>query len=187
MVADDPTLLASFASDISFAPSCSPQLIVYPETRADVQSIVQQANVSGTALVPVSSGPPHFRGDTVPAHGGIIVDFSRMRRIRKIDSIERYAMIEPGVTYGELVPTLRAHGLRLNMPLLPRANKSVVASLLEREPTLVPKYQYDYLDPLLTVEVVYGTGDDFRTGSACGPGTVETLKADKVNPWGPDR
>jgi FAD/FMN-containing dehydrogenase len=38
---------------------------------------------------------------------------------------------------------------------------------------------------LLTVEVVYGTGDDFRTGSACGPGTLETLKADKVNPWGP--
>jgi hypothetical protein len=37
----------------------------------------------------------------------------------------------------------------------------------------------------LTLEVVYGTGDDFRTGSASGPGNLETLKADKVNPWGP--
>ncbi len=29
------------------------------------------------------------------------------------------------------------------------------------------------------------TGDDFRTGSASGPGPLERLKADKVNPWGP--
>ena len=50
---------------------------------------------------------------------------------------------------------------------------------------LIPKYQYDYTDPLLTLEVVYGTGDDFRTGSASGPGPLEELKADKVNPWGP--
>jgi FAD/FMN-containing dehydrogenase len=83
------------------------------------------------------------------------------------------------------MPELRARGLRLDAPWLPRASKSVVASRLEREPVIIPKYQYDYIDPLLTLEVVYGTGDDFRTGSASGPGTVETLKADKVNPWGP--
>jgi FAD/FMN-containing dehydrogenase len=35
------------------------------------------------------------------------------------------------------------------------------------------------------LELVYGTGDDFRTGSASGPGSLVTLKADKVNPWGP--
>jgi len=93
--------------------------------------------------------------------------------------------VEPGVTYGELIPQLRAEGLRLSLPFLPRANKSVVASRLEREPTTIPKYQYDYMDPLLTLEVVYGTGEDFRTGSACGPGTLDTLKADLVNPWGP--
>ena len=71
------------------------------------------------------------------------------------------------------------------MPLLPRPSKSVAASMLEREPVLIPKYHYDYTDPLLTLEVVYGTGDDFRTGSASGPGPLEQLKADKVNPWGP--
>jgi hypothetical protein len=32
---------------------------------------------------------------------------------------------------------------------------------------------------------VYGNGEDFRTGSAAGPGSLDTLKADKVNPWGP--
>jgi FAD/FMN-containing dehydrogenase len=184
-VSNEPALLEGFASDISFAPKCSPALVVYPESCAQVQKIVAEANQTKTPLIPVSSGPPHFRGDTVPSRGGIIVDFSRMKRILKIDPVERYAMIEPGVTFGELIPAVRAQGMRLNLPFLPRATKSVVASRLEREPNLIPKYQYDYLDPLLTLELVYGTGDDFRTGSACGPGTIETLKADKVNPWGP--
>jgi hypothetical protein len=89
------------------------------------------------------------------------------------------------VTYGQLIPELKRDGLKLNIPLLPRAAKSVLASRLEREPNLIPKYQYDYIDPLLTLEAVYGTGDVLRTGSASGPGSLETLKADKVNPWGP--
>lgn len=184
-VSEDPALLETFASDVSFAPKCLPGAAVYPRTLADVQNIVREANETKTPLIAVSSGPPHFHGDTVPSRGGVIVDFSRMNRIVKIDPVERYAIVEPGVTYGALIPALRAQGLRLNMPLLPRASKSVVASRLEREPNLVPKYQYDYMDPLLALEVVYGTGDDFRTGSACGPGPLETLKADKVNPWGP--
>ena len=89
------------------------------------------------------------------------------------------------MTYGELIPELKRKGMRLNVPLIPRASKSGLTSCLEREPRLIPKYQYDYVDPLLTLEVVYGTGEAFRTGSASGPGTLETLKADKVNPWGP--
>ena len=36
------------------------------------------ANETQTPLVPVSSGPPHFRGDTVPGIGGaVIVDLKR--------------------------------------------------------------------------------------------------------------
>jgi len=184
-ISDDPAVLESFAGDISFTPSRSPALVIYPQTRQDVQEIGRQASKTGIPLTPVSSGPPHFRGDTVPNSGGVVVDFGRMKRILKIDTVNRYAMIEPGVTYGELIPALKEQGMRLNLPFLPRASKSVVTSRLEREANLIPKYQYDFTDPLLTLEVVYGTGDDFRTGSACGPGTIETLKADKVNPWGP--
>ena len=43
-------------------------------------------------------------------------------------------MIKPGVTFGELIPAVAKEGLRLNMPLAPRATKSVVGSMLSREP-----------------------------------------------------
>ncbi len=184
-IVEDVPVLDDYAKDHSFAFGKAPALAVFPETKDHVQAIVRLANEFMVPLTPVSSGAPRFHGDTLPCRGGVMVDFSKMKRVLKIDAVNRYAMVEPGVTYGELIPELRDHGLRLSMPLLPRASKSVLTSRLEREPVLIPKYQYDYLDPLLTLEIIYGTGDDFRTGSASGPGGLETLKADKVNPWGP--
>jgi FAD/FMN-containing dehydrogenase len=184
-IVSDSCVLKRYSKDCSFIAPGNPLLLVYPEKVEEVQGIVRLANDSRMPLIPVSSGPPRFHGDTVPGQGGVIVDFSRMNRITKIDPINRCAMIEPGVTYGQLIPELKRHGLKINMPLLPRASKSVLTSRLEREANLIPKYQYDYVDPLLTVEVVYGTGDVLRTGSASGPGPLETLKSDEVNPWGP--
>jgi FAD/FMN-containing dehydrogenase len=153
-VIGDPAILEEYASDASFTEGSRPLLLVYPESKDEVKGIVKLANQSKTPLVPVSSGPPRFHGDTLPSQSGVIVDFSKMKRILKIDSVNRCVMMEPGVTYGELIPEVKKHGLKLNIPLLPRASKSVVTSRLEREPVLIPKYQYDYVDPLLTLEVI---------------------------------
>jgi hypothetical protein len=74
------------------------------------------------------------------------------------------------------------------MPLLPRKTKSVIGSMLEREPVIMPLYQWDATDPLTCIEVIFGTGDLFRTGSAAGPGTLEeqwAAKQAQVMPMGP--
>jgi hypothetical protein len=155
----------------------------------EVQKLVKLANETNTPLVPVSSGPPHFRGDTVPGIGGaIIVDLSGMKKIIRVDRARRVAMVEPGVTFGELIPAVEKEGLRLNMPLLPRKSKTVVGSMLEREPVIMPGYHWDISDPLACLEVVFGTGDFFRTGQAAGPGTVEEQWATggvQKAPYGP--
>ena len=156
----------------------------YPESKKALQDIIKAAREKGTALVPVSSGAPHIHGISENKNAET-VDMSKMNNILKISRHDRYARVEVGVTFGDLIPEMAKNGLRLNAPFLPRANKSAIASALEREAVLVPKYQYDYTDPLLTMEVVFGTGDEFRTGSASGPGTYEELKADMVSPWGP--
>jgi len=166
--------LDEYSRDISFANTVRPVCVVKPKTTGDIQKIVNLANKTLTPLVPVSSGPPHFRGDTVPSTGGaIIVDLSKMKKIINIDRARRVAMVEPGVTFGELIPAAEKEGIRLNMPLLPRKTKTVVGSLLEREPVIMPKYQWDISDPLACVEVIFGSGDEFRTGQAAGPGTVK--------------
>ena len=158
--------------------------MLFPEHTQQVCEIICHARESGTGLVPLSSQPPHFHGASENPLAETVC-FSKMNRIMKIDRRSRYARVEPGVTFAALIPELKEHGMRLNLPFLARAGKSVAASALEREAVLMPKYQYDYPDPLLTVETVFGTGDVFRTGSAAGPGSYEESRADKVLPWGP--
>src|ERR1017187_8954336 len=132
-----PAVLDGYAKDISFVNPVRPAAVVRPKTADEVQQIVRFANETRTPLVPVSSGPPHFRGDTVPSVGGaVIVDLSGMKKVMVVDRKRRVAMCEPGVTFGELIPEVRREGLRLNMPLLPRKSKSVVGSILEREPVI---------------------------------------------------
>ena len=166
--------LDAYSSDISFVNAVKPICVVKPKKAGDIQKIVKLANETQTPLVPVSSGPPHFRGDTVPSIGGaIVVDLSGMNKIINVDRARRVAMVEPGVTFGELIPAAEKEGIRLNLPLLPRKTKTVVGSLLEREPVIMPKYQWDISDPLACLGVVFGNGDEFRTGQAAGPGTIE--------------
>ena len=125
--------------------------------------------------MPVSSGGPHFHGDTVPSvPAAVIVELTRMNRILRVDRRNRMAVIEPGVTWAALQPALAEHGLRVTPPLAPRANKSVVASLLERQPTLIPRYNFHLPEPLRSCGVVWGSGATMFTGEAgSGPADLE--------------
>jgi FAD/FMN-containing dehydrogenase len=188
-VSQKPALLEEYASDMSFVNTVRPAYVVKPRNSDDIAKLVKLANQTQTPLVPVSSGPPHFRGDTVPGTGGaVIVDLTRMKKIIRVDRFHRVAMVEPGVTFAELIPAVEKAGLRLNIPLLPRKSKTVVGSMLEREPVVMPKYQWDISDPMACVEVVFGSGEVFRTGQAAGPGTIEEQWAAggaQKTPYGP--
>jgi FAD/FMN-containing dehydrogenase len=188
-VSADAATLDSYSRDISFVNAVKPACVVKPRNLKEVKDLVALANETKTALVPVSSGAPHFRGDTVPGIGGsIIVDMSGMKKILNVDRARRVAMVEAGVTFGELIPAAQKEGIRLSMPLLPKKSKSVVASLLDREPVVLPGYQWDIADPLACIEIIFGCGDEFRTGQAAGPGTIaEQWKVGAVQkaPYGP--
>lgn len=164
---DDPEILDAYSHDLSFTQPIKPQLLVKPHNADEVRAIVNWANQTKTPLVPVSSGQPRFHGDTIPGvNGVVIVDLSEMKNIMRIDRRNRIAMIEPGVTYPQLQPELAKEGMRLTMPLVPRSNKSIMTSLLEREPTLIPRQQWSILDPLRCTEIVWGDGNILRTGDS---------------------
>ena len=188
-ITDKTKTLDEHSKDFSFVNTLRPDYVIKPRNADDIAQVVKLANETKTPLVPVSSGPPHFRGDTVPSSGGaIILDLSGMKKIMRADRYHRVAMCEPGVTFGELIPAVEQQGIRLNLPLLPRKSKSVVGSLLEREPVIMPKYQWDISDPLACLGLIVGTGEEFRTGQAAGPGTIEeqwAAGAVQKAPYGP--
>jgi FAD/FMN-containing dehydrogenase len=169
-----PDVLAAFSKDSSFVSSIKPACVVKVKNLEEVQKLVKLANEAQIPLIPVSSGAPHFRGDTVPGTGGaVIVDLSGMKRVIHISRKHRMVMFEPGVTFGELISAVAKEGLRLNIPLAPRKTKSVLGSLLEREPVTMPIYHWDIGDPSGCFEIVFGNGDLFRTGASAGSGTIE--------------
>ncbi len=186
----DEELLKNYSKDLSFLPGKSPICIVWPSKTKEIQRTIKLANQLYFSLIPVSSkGYLRQNGDTIPRkENSVILDLSKMNRILDVDKKNRVIMIEPGVTYGELVPLLKKKGLRLSLPLLPNASKSVLSCVLEREPTIIPRYTWDSSDPLLCTEVIFGTGDLFRTGTAAGPGTIKQQRKTgqaQINPMGP--
>ena len=187
-VRNEPEFLASLAGDRSFTRGFAPDAVVSPGDRDEVQELVQWARAIQTPLVPMSSGGPHYHGAAVPSvPGAVIVDMQRLNRILRVDRRNRVALVEAGVTFGDLVPALAREGLAAYLPVAPRAKKSVVAGMLEREPVTWPNHHWDATDPMLCVEVVWGSGDRMRTGEATSPDPLELQweqgKA-QLNPFG---
>jgi hypothetical protein len=189
-ISNDPDLLESYSMDLSFVKGKIPKYVVWLKKTKQIEEILKLANKIGFSIVPISSSSPlRYHGDTIPQKdNSIIVDLSRMNKILSIDRKNRVIMIEPGVVFEQIIPILKKKGLRILQPLYPREGKSVLTTALERVPTTIPRYQWDSSDPLLCTEVVFGTGDLFRTGTAAGPGTIKKQKKSgqaQVNPMGP--
>ena len=156
-----------------------PWLVVSPAASQQVQQVVRLCARHQVPLVPSSSGV-HSHGTPLPRDGGIVLDLRRMDRVLAVDPENRVVRVEPGVTWGRLQEHLEGYGLRGLIPLLPHPQKSALTSTLEREPMLIPRFEYG--EPLLTLEVVFGTGEVLRTGAACvGEGGI----AQGVQPEGP--
>ncbi|MFW9818070.1 MAG: FAD-dependent oxidoreductase [Candidatus Thorarchaeota archaeon] len=189
-ISKDPNLLKKYSEDLSFFPKNEPKYIIWPENRKQIQDILKSANSLKLSIIPVSSpsGPRHH-GDTIPRHSNsVILNLSKLNKVINIDKKNRVVMIEPGVTFGNLIPILHKKGLKLLMPLSPRISKSVLTAALEREPITIPRYMWDSSDPLLCTEIFFGNGELFKTGTAAGPGSVKQQKKSgqaQVNPMGP--
>ncbi len=162
--------------------------VVEPPSPESVAEIVTVAGANRIGLTPRSSTGDARFGRSNPRKGAFAIDLSGLDRVLRLDARERVVILEPGVSYRTLDGMLQEEGLRVNHPLLPPSGKSVLASVLDREPPLIPKYHWDFTDPLLCCEVIFGTGDMFRTGSAAWSKSLEAqweAGMFQKNPLGP--
>jgi FAD/FMN-containing dehydrogenase len=164
---DSAAALSAFAADTDTASQHMPRAILKPNSTEQVLELLQWANGSGAAVVPVSSTGRRRRGDTVPqVDAAIIADLSGMNRLLHADSRDKISIIEPGVDFASIDRLLLPHGLRAFRPLAPRAGKSVIASYLEREPLIAANDHWDVADPFGGTHLVLGNGQSMPTGTA---------------------
>ncbi len=87
-----------------------PSFVVLPETIEQVSKVVALCNDLGVPVTPRGAGSA-TTGATVPEEGGVVICFSRMNRIIKIDPVELTATVQPGVVTGYLQKEVEKQGL----------------------------------------------------------------------------
>lgn len=85
-----------------------PDIVVYPESREEVQGILK---IASKYSVPVTIvGTQNLILGNRPLKGGIVVDVMGMKQIHKVDTEHGYVVVEPGVTVEQLMERIRPKG-----------------------------------------------------------------------------
>lgn len=84
--------------------------LVRATCRADVVATLRWASTNGVAVITRGAGTG-LSGGANAIDGCVVLDVSRMNAIRRIDTAERVAVVEPGVLNGDLSDAAREHGL----------------------------------------------------------------------------
>lgn len=143
-----------------------PPLTVHrPRSIDDVIRLVQQARLNKHPLYPVSRGFNWGYGSSSPVTEGCsLVDLSGMNRILNADKISLsnpVAVVEPGVTQGQLYEFLRLHCPQLTFNVTGSArDTSIIGNALDRG----VGYFGPRKDDLFGLEVVCGSGKVLKTG-----------------------
>jgi 4-cresol dehydrogenase (hydroxylating) len=154
--------------------------VLRPVCVEQVREIVQVANAHHVPLYPISTGNNWGYGSAQPVqHHNVVVDLSRMNRIIEVNTELAYAVIEPGVTQGQLYEHLQRHrtSLWLN-PTGAGPHCSILGNTLERGFGIGPNG--DHFLSQCGMEVVLATGEILRTGF----GHYDGAKAEYVYKWG---
>lgn len=139
-----------------------PEAVVYPTNKQEVKDIVHFAKENKISITPFGIGSG-LEGQIIPQHGGISMDFSLMKNILEIYPDDFIAVVQPGVTRGQLNLQLKKHGLFF--PVDPGVDATLGGmSATNASGTNSVKYGVTR-DQVLALEVVLADGRIINTGS----------------------
>ena len=99
--------IQDYLKDMADYPS-EPLYVLRPDSTPQVSKIVAKANETSTAIVARGAGTSLTGASS--AHNSIVVDFTRMNKVLKIDTVNWYAHVEAGVVLEDLNEELKKYG-----------------------------------------------------------------------------
>lgn len=165
-VSDKPQDLYPYSYDMTEAIHHMPDFVVLPESVKEIVELVKFCNTKKIPIVPYVSGN-NVGGLTIPNYGGIMCDMGkRMKKIIKVHESMMYAIIEPGVTFGQLKKYLDRHhpNLKYGYGFFP-PYASVLANAILSGLTNLSCCYGGMADWINGLEVVLHNGNVVRIGS----------------------
>lgn len=149
---------------------------VSPSTTEEVQALVNLARETGISVLTCNDGTllPEELGQQA-----ILMDFSRLTLIERIDTRNLVAHIQRGVTWEQLNAELRKLGVKTYAPVAANSESVVECVVARSVGKGVTKYP-DY--PLMNMKVVLGDGTIHKTGTH----SLNEEAADGRNEGGPN-
>ena len=86
-----------------------PDVVVFAQSAAEVQAVVESCNRHGVPFVPRGAGTS-LAGGCLPVGGGVMISLTRMKEILEINIRDRYAIVQPGLVNLNLTRTLAGTG-----------------------------------------------------------------------------
>lgn len=139
--------------------------VLSPRSTPEVQALVREHGQDKTPLYPISKGHNWGYGSRSPVtEGNTLVDLGGMNRIRNAEEISLdhpIAVIEPGVTQGQLHDFLAEHRPELTFNVTGAGREtSLIGCALDRGVGYFGPRRED----LFGLEIVTGTGEILKTG-----------------------
>ena len=158
----------------------TPAAVLYPRNTVEVQRICSIANTHAVPLYPIARGKNWGYGDACAlSDNAVIVDCSRMNRILEINPTMGYAVIEPGVSQGQLYKAVQSEAPAFWMDATGAGpDASIVGNVLERGFGHTP--YGDHVQTSAGLEVVLANGEVLETGFHHG----RPAKAAHLYPYG---
>ncbi|WP_135362704.1 FAD-binding and (Fe-S)-binding domain-containing protein [Halosimplex halophilum] len=165
-----------YATDASIY-EVTPVGVVYPESTADVASVVSYCAERSIPVLPRGGGTS-LAGQSV--NEAVVLDFTRhMDAVLSVDPDERLARAEPGAILGELNAELAAHDLKF-APDPAWGDKSALGGAIGNNSTGAHSLQYGKTDAYVEAcEVVLADGTVTRFGEV----TLDELR-ERADPEG---
>ncbi|OGN99615.1 MAG: hypothetical protein A2Y58_05555 [Chloroflexi bacterium RBG_13_51_52] len=174
-VSTNPADLYIYSYDLTFAESHSPDIVVLPQSVEEVQAILKLANQEKIPVIPYIAGG-NVGGLTIPLNGGISLDLKRMNNIIEVSEADMYALVEPGVTFGQMKAFLNKNHptLKYTYAFSPPSTGVIANAIVQGLDNL--SFRYGAASHWVTgLEVALATGELVRIGSCAASKTWQAI------------